>query len=55
MPVLTISDIEGFTEFGGTAQLFFEYGQLRFRVQMASAMRARLLISSKLLILAKPR
>lgn len=52
-PVLTISDIEGFTERGGIAQFFFEHGQLRFSVHLASAKRARLHISSRLLALAK--
>jgi hypothetical protein len=53
VPVLTISDIEGFTESGGIAQFFFEHGQLRFSVRLASAKRARLHISSRLLALAK--
>jgi hypothetical protein len=54
-PVLTISEVEGFTKMGGIAQFFFENGQLRFDVQLASAKRARLQISSKLLALARPR
>ena len=53
VPVLTISDLEGFTELGGIAQFFFEHGQLRFSVQVGSAKRARLQISSRLLALAK--
>ena len=52
VPVLTISDLEGFTELGGTARFFFENGRLRFSVNRASAERARLRISSKLLSLA---
>jgi hypothetical protein len=51
-PVLTISDVEGFTELGGIAQFFFEDGRLRFRVQLVSAKRAHLQISSRLLALA---
>jgi len=54
-PVLTISDIEGFTELGGIAQFFYEHGQLRFSVQLESARRARLQISSKLLALANQK
>ena len=54
VPVLTISDVEGFTELGGIAQFFFEHGQLRFSVHLESAKRARLQISSRLLALAKP-
>jgi len=53
VPVLTISDVEGFTGVGGIAQFFFEHGQLRFRIQLESAKRARLQISSRLLIMAK--
>jgi YfiR/HmsC-like len=52
-PVLTISDIAGFTDVGGIAQFFFDQGQLRFRIRLESAKRARLQISSKLLTLAK--
>jgi hypothetical protein len=52
-PVLTISDVEGFTEAGGMAQLFFERGQLRFSIRHDAVKRARLQISSRLLALAK--
>ena len=55
VPVLTISDAEGFIELGGIAQFFFEHGRLRFDVRMESAKRARLQISSRLLLLAKPK
>ncbi len=54
-PILTISDVKGFLQMGGIAQFFFENGQLRFDVQLASAKRARLEISSKLLLLARTR
>jgi len=53
VPVLTISDVEGFTDVGGIAQFFFEQGQLRFNIQVGSAKRAHLQISSNLLALAK--
>lgn len=52
-PVLTISDIDGFTQAGGIVQFFFDRGRLRFAVQQDSAKRARLHISSRLLTLAK--
>ncbi len=52
-PVLTISDVEGFTDVGGIAQFFFEHGQLRFTIHVGSAKRAHLQISSNLLALAK--
>ncbi len=51
-PVLTISDLEGFTDSGGMVQFFFEHGQLRFRVGLESAKRAGLQISAKILSLA---
>jgi YfiR/HmsC-like len=53
VPVLTISDVEGFTDVGGIAQFFFEQGRLRFTIQVGSAKRAHLQISSNLLALAK--
>ena len=53
VPVLTISDVEGFADLGGIAQFFFEHGRLRFSVDVGSAGRARLQISSRLLALAK--
>jgi hypothetical protein len=55
VPVLTISDIDGFTRLGGITQFFFEHGQLRFDVQVASARRARLQISSTLLALVRAK
>jgi hypothetical protein len=54
-PVLTLSDIEGFTALGGIGQFFFENGRLRFKVHIESMKRARLQISSRLLALAKGR
>ena len=53
VPVLTISDVEGFTDVGGIAQFFFEQGQLRFTIHVGSAKRAHLQISSNLLALAR--
>jgi hypothetical protein len=52
LPVLTISDLEGFIGLGGIARFFFENGQLRFSVHLESAERAHLRISSRLLTLA---
>ncbi len=54
-PVLTMSDLDGFTDRGGIAQCFFEHGKLRFKVRLESVTRARLQISSRLLALAKIR
>jgi len=55
LPVLTISNIEGFASTGGMTQFFFEHGQLRFRIHLESAKRAGLQISSRLLIMARPQ
>jgi hypothetical protein len=55
LPILTISDIDGFAEKGGIAQFFFERGQLRFFVHLEAVKRSRLQISSRLLALATPR
>jgi hypothetical protein len=55
LPVLTISDIEGFIGVGGITEFFFEHGALRFRIDLGAAKRARLQISSKLLIIAAPK
>ena len=52
-PVFTVSDFDAFASFGGVAQLFLENGKVRFAINPASALRARLRISSKLLTLAK--
>ena len=51
--MLTISDIEGFTQHGGIVQFYFEGGRLRFGIHIESAKRARLQISSRLLALAR--
>jgi hypothetical protein len=52
-PVFTVSDFEPFAALGGVSQLFIENGKVRFAINPASALRARLRISSKLLALAK--
>jgi hypothetical protein len=55
VPVLTLSDIDGFTGVGGIAEFFFEHGRLCFRVELAAVRRAGLRISSRLLLMAKPK
>jgi hypothetical protein len=47
--VLTVSDIEGFAEQGGVIGFFTLENKIRLRINMASAKRADLTISSKLL------
>lgn len=51
--VLTIGETEQFLDLGGMINLFFEDGQLRFEVNADAAEKAKLVISSKLLRLAK--
>jgi hypothetical protein len=52
-PVLTISDVDEFARSGGIAQFFVERGKMRFRVNLESAKRAQLQLSSRLLSLAE--
>jgi len=51
--VLTVSDIGGFAEAGGTMQFVTEEGRLRFVVNLDSARQSKLLVSAKLLALAR--
>ena len=51
--VFTVSDLDAFAAFGGVGQLFPENGKMRFALNPASAQRAGLRISAKLLALAK--
>ena len=51
--VFTVSDNDKFAEGGGIAQLILEGDRMRFAINVASAQRARLNLSSKLLGLAK--
>lgn len=52
-PVLTIGDGEQFARLGGIAGLFMDGGRMRFAVNTSSVMRAGLVLSSRLLGLAK--
>ena len=51
--MFTVSDANNFAESGGVAQLIVENDRMRFAINIASAQRVRLNISSKLLSLAK--
>jgi hypothetical protein len=51
-PVLTVSDIPNFSERGGMIQFVLENGRVRFRVNVASAEKAGLTLSSQLLKVA---
>jgi hypothetical protein len=50
--VFTVSDADGFAQSGGVAELIVENDRIRFAINVASAHRMRLNISSKLLSLA---
>lgn len=52
-PVLTVADIEHFCASGGIMGLALEGSHLRFDVNLESAERARLKVSSRLLTLAR--
>lgn len=54
VPVLTISDIEGFNRMGGIAEFFYEAGQLRFAIRPDAMTQSHLQLSAKLLLLARP-
>jgi hypothetical protein len=51
-PIFTVSDVDGFAEYGGVAQLRLEQGRMRFAINPAAAQRAHLALSAKLLSLA---
>jgi hypothetical protein len=50
--VLTISDLDNFTQLGGIAHIFIEDGRMRFDLNLDAARHSRLQLSSKLLSLA---
>lgn len=53
--VLTVSEIDGFTQSGGMLGLALARGKIRFEVNQDAARRAQLKISSQLLLLARAR
>ena len=52
-PVLTISDISRFAERGGIIEFFWENSKIRFAINLQTAKKAGLKISSRLLKLAR--
>ena len=52
-PILTVSDMDGFARSGGMIQLYKDENRIRFAVNVKSAERYGLKLSSKLLRLAK--
>ena len=55
LPVLTIGDSDDFLDSGGMINFYFEEAQLRFDINPEAAEKVKLVISSKLLRLAKKR
>lgn len=51
--VLTVSDIDAFVESGGMIQLYVEDTRVRMAVDVSATTRARLKVSSKMLLLAR--
>ena len=51
--VLTVSDIEGFTELGGMIQFFTEKNNIRMRINLDAVKASNLRVSSKLLRVAE--
>ncbi len=54
LPVLTISDLEGFNGMGGIAEFFYDAGQLRFSIRSDAVTQSHLHLDSRLLSLARP-
>jgi len=55
LPVLTMSDLEGFNRLGGITEFFFEAGQIRFSIRLDAVTQSHLQLSSQLLKLARTR
>jgi len=55
LPVLTMSDLEGFNRLGGITEFFFEAGQIRYSIRLDAVTQSHLQLSSQLLKLARPR
>ena len=51
--VLTVSDIDGFTDLGGMIQLFTENNSIRMRINLGAVKASDLRVSSKLLRVAE--
>lgn len=52
VPVLTVSDYDRFAPMGGMVHFFVQDGKMRFAINPAAAQRARLKLSSQLLVVA---
>ena len=54
-PVLTVSDIDDFTQQGGSIQLYMKESKIRFEINSTAVNQSGLRISSQLLKLAQPK
>ena len=52
MPVLTVSEIGGFTQAGGMIEFVFDEDRVRFDINRDAALRAKLRIDARLLAVA---
>ena len=52
-PILTVSEIDGFTDLGGMIQLFTEKNSIRMRINVDAVKAANLRVSSKLMRMAE--
>lgn len=53
MPVLTVSDVNGFAKAGGIIEMYVEDGRMRFAINVTAVERSGLVISARLLDLAR--
>jgi len=53
MPVLTVSDIHGFSDSGGMITLVKDHGKLRFQINQKALQQANISVSSKIIELAE--
>jgi hypothetical protein len=55
LPVLTMSDLEGFNRMGGIAEFFYDNALLRFSIDLEALKKSPLQLSSRVLLLSRPR
>lgn len=53
LPVVTVSDLDGFAMQGGVANLFYESGGFRYAINLARARKSNLQFSARMLALSR--
>jgi hypothetical protein len=53
LPILTVSDLQGFAAATGIVELFVEGGRMRFAINVDAVQRSKIRVSSRLLQMAK--